>query len=276
MPKELPVVAAIPNYNMGANLRRLLPQVLAQHYDAVFVLDDASTDHTVDVVREFGADVKLARSAQNRGAGANRNQIIDHVSDGALIHFIDADMDLETSETPAVAREVAGRYADRGVGMIGGLVTLADGRQEWCNHGAVLSLWGNGTGFLQFSIDRMREKPRLAGAVRRVVAPAIKDWPNTLEPPAPAPAYWVHEGNMLVYSTIFRSIGGFDPALREQEIQDVSIRLEKRGIKRQFDPSIKVVHHHIDVRGKNRRQWQNRATRYLIRKHGLYRFLTDH
>jgi len=198
------------------------------------------------------------------------------VADGALIHFIDADMDLETAETPAVAREVAGRYADRGVGMIGGLVTLADGRQEWCNHGAVLSVWGNGTGFLQWSIERLREKPRLAGAIRRAVAPAIRDWPNTLEPPAPAPAYWVHEGNMLVYSTIFRSIGGFDPALRAQEIQDLSIRLEKRGIKRQFDPSIRVVHHHIDVRGKNRHKWENNATRYLIRKHGLYRFLTDH
>ena len=62
MPKELPVGAAIPNYNMGENLRRLLPQVLAQHYDAVFVLDDASTDDSADVVSEFGADVKLARS----------------------------------------------------------------------------------------------------------------------------------------------------------------------------------------------------------------------
>jgi N-acetylglucosaminyl-diphospho-decaprenol L-rhamnosyltransferase len=276
MPKELPVVAAIPNYNMGENLRGLLPQVLAQHYDAVFVLDDASTDHSADVVSEFGADVKFARSPQNRGAGANRNQIIDHVADGALIHFIDADMDLATDETPAVAREVARRYAERGVGLIGGLVTLADGRQEWCNHGAVLSLWGNGTGFLQASVERFREKPRLAGAIRRVVAPAIRDWPNTLEPPAPAPAYWVHEGNMLVYSTIFRSIGGFDPVLRAQEIQDLSIRLEKRGIKRQFDPSIRVVHHHIDVRGKNRHKWENNATRYLIRKHGLYRFLTDH
>jgi len=106
MPKELPVVAAIPNYNMGENLRRLLPQVLAQHYDAVFVLDDASTDDSADAVGEFGADVKLARSPQNRGAGANRNQILDHVPDGALIHFIDADMDLETPDTPAVAREV--------------------------------------------------------------------------------------------------------------------------------------------------------------------------
>ena len=113
MPKELPVVAAIPNYNMGENLRVLLPQVLAQRYDDVFVLDDASTDHSVDVVSEFGNEVKLVRSPENRGAGANRNQIIGHVGDGAIIHFIDADMELETAETPAVAREMVARYADR-------------------------------------------------------------------------------------------------------------------------------------------------------------------
>lgn len=276
VPNKLPVVAAIPNYNMGESLRKLLPQVLEQHYDGVFVLDDASTDCSADVVRDFGDEVKFVQSRENRGAGANRNQIIDHVADGVLIHFVDADMDLKTPETPSVAREVAKRYADRGVGLIGGLVTLADGRQEWCNHGAVLSLWGNNTGALQMWIERLRDKPRLAGALRRAVGPAVKEWPNTLAPPVPAPAYWVHEGNMLVYSTIFRSIGGFDPALRAQEIQDLCIRLEKRGIKRQFDPSIRVVHHHIDVRGNNRHTWENNATRYLIRKHGLYRFLTDH
>lgn len=276
MPSKLPVVAAIPNYNMGDNLRRLIPQVLAQRYDAVFVLDDASTDDSPDVVGEFGDAVKFVHSGENQGAGANRNQIIDQVADGVLIHFIDADMDLLTPETPTVAREVIQRYAEHGVGMVGGLVTLTDGRQEWCNYGAVFSLWGNNTANVRLTIERLREKPRLAAAVQRIAAPLVKDWPNTLEPPVPAPAYWIHEGNMLVYSTVFRSIGGFDPALRAQEIQDLSIRLEKRGIKRQFDPSIKVVHHHIDVRGKSRHAWENKATRYLIRKHGLYRFLTDH
>jgi hypothetical protein len=29
------------------------------------------------------------------------------------------------------------------------------------------------------------------------------------------------------------------------------------------------------VRGKNRSKWAREASHYLIRKHGLYRFLTD-
>ena len=142
MAKDLPVVVAIPNFNMGASLCRLLPQVIAQGYDRVFVLDDASTDHSVDVVSEFGDEVTLVRSPENRGPGANRNQIIDHVDDGVIIHFIDADMDLATDGIPAVAREVVAMYADRGIGLIGGLVSRLDGGQEYYNYGAVFSLWG--------------------------------------------------------------------------------------------------------------------------------------
>jgi N-acetylglucosaminyl-diphospho-decaprenol L-rhamnosyltransferase len=276
MASQPPVVAAIPNYNMADSLRKLLPQVLAQSYDGVFVLDDASTDDTADVVDSFGGDVTLVRSPQNRGAGANRNQIIDRVADGAIIHFIDADMDLETAETPTVAREVVARYADRGVGLIGGLVSRLDGSQELDNYGAVFSLWGNSTALIQLMIDRIRRRPQLARAIRKILAPLVRQWPNVLEPPIAAPAYWVHEGNMLVHSGLFKSVGGYDPALREHEIQDLAIRLERIGVRRQFDPSIKVVHREVDVRGGNRQRSVNRAAIYLLRKHGLLRFVTDH
>ena len=141
MAEHLPVVAVIPNDNMGDNLGKLLPEVLAQRYDCVFVLDDASTDHSLDVIRGFNDEVKLVRSPENRGAGANRNHIIDHIADGVLIHFIDADMDLATAEIPAVAREVVGRYADRGVGLVGGLIRQLDGGQFPYNYGAVFLFW---------------------------------------------------------------------------------------------------------------------------------------
>lgn len=270
-----PVVAAVPNYNMAENLRRLLPQILAQNYDQVFVLDDASSDYSADVVNEFGREVKLVRSAENGGPAANRNQIIDHVDDGAIIHFIDADMDLETAETPSVAREIFARYADRGVGMVGGLVSRLNGIQEPHNYGRVFSLWGGFTSGFPWMVYFLRENPRLAEIFERSTTPITRGWPKLLQTPVAEPAYWVHEGNMLVDSTLFKSIGGYDTALRSHEIQDLAIRLEKMGVKRQFDPSIKVIHHHVDVRGKNRSQWTNKAVWYLIRKHGLLRYVTD-
>jgi GT2 family glycosyltransferase len=269
----MPVVAAIPNYNMGRHLRELIAQLLPQHYEQIFVLDDASTDDSVDIVGEFGDDVRLLRSPENRGAGANRNQIMDRVGDGTLIHFIDADMELKTADTPTVAREIAERYLRQNVGMIGGLVSRADGSQEYCNYGASFSLWGNFTSNVPRLIDHWRDKPRLADMVQRLAGPIAPGWPSLLDKPIPRRAYWLHEGNLLVYSDVFKAVGGYDPSLRSHEAQDLAIRLDNKGIKRQFDPSISVVHHHIDVRGKNRRKWESSATRYLIRKHGIARFI---
>jgi GT2 family glycosyltransferase len=273
MTQPMPVVAAVPNYNMGQHLRELIPQLLSQRYERIFVLDDASTDDSVDVVRGFGDGVELLRSPENRGAGANRNQIIDRVGDRTLIHFIDADMELRTADTPTVARQIAERYRRQGIGMIGGLVSRTDGSQEYCNYGAAFTLWGNFTSNVPRLIDHWRDKPRLAGMVQRVVGPIAPGWPSLLDAPTPRRAYWLHEGNLLVYSDVFKAVGGYDPALRSHEAQDLAIRLDSKGIKRQFDPSIRVIHHHIDVRGKNRRKWESSATRYLIRKHGMARFI---
>lgn len=275
MGERLPVIAAIPNFNMGQHLGRLLSQVLEQGYDAVFVLDDASTDHSVEVVEQFGSAVKLVRSRVNQGAGANRNQILDHVGDDALIHFVDADMDLETVETAEVARQVFARYRDLNVGLIGGLVRRLDGSQEPHNYGAVFSAWGGITSGIPLAIDRLRTFPRVAALLQHLAAPIMKDWPNVLEAPIATPAYWLHEGNMLAHAGILRSTGGYDPRVRCHEAQDLAIRMEKRGIKRQFDPTIRVRHHHIDVRGRNRSRWANKAIVFLIREHGVWRWLTE-
>jgi GT2 family glycosyltransferase len=267
------VVAVIPNYNMGESLQRLLPQVLNQGYDRVVVLDDASTDASVEVVKDFGTAVEIVRSPVNQGAGANRNQIIDHVDDRTLIHFIDADMDLVTDGIAEVARKVFSQYADRGVGVIGGLVSRSDGSQEPFNFGPVFSLK---TVMLSWppALDRIRHKPKVVAALRRIGVPGRKLWPDIFTSPEPRETYWLHEGNMLVHSAVFRAVGGYDPDLRYHDAQDLAIRLEKRGVKRQFDPEIEVIHHYIDVRGKNRGPEKRKAVTDLIRKHGVGHFLT--
>jgi GT2 family glycosyltransferase len=124
--------------------------------------------------------------------------------------------------------------------------------------------------------DRMRNSPRLANAIHRVVAPMMRGCPYVLAPAVAEPAYWLHEGNMLVRSNFFRAVGGYNPILRSHEAQDLAIRLDKIGVKRYFDPSIRVIHHHIDVRGRNRSKWEAAARNHLIREHGVYRFITAH
>jgi GT2 family glycosyltransferase len=268
------VVAAIPNYNMGESLQRLLPQVLGQGYDRVLVLDDASTDHSVDVVAGFSGAVEMVRSPVNQGAGANRNQVLNHVADGDLIHFIDADMDLATDNIGAVARDVFTRYAADGVGAVGGLVSRADGSQEPFNFGPVFSL-KTVLASAPPMLDRIRHRPRLVRAIRRVGVPGQRYWPDVFATPVARPAYWLHEGNMLINAGVFGAVGGYDTKVRYHEAQDLGIRLEKLGVKRQFDPVIAVVHHYIDVRGTSRGKQERDSVAYLIRKHGVGRFLFE-
>lgn len=274
MVERLEVIAVVPNYNMADNLANLLPQVLEQGYDRVFVLDDASTDHSVDVIGQFD-EVTLVRHAQNRGAGTNRNQIIGHVDDDAILHFIDADMDLATADIAAIARELAARYSTVGAGVIGGLVRRLDGFQEVYNYGPVFSLSTQLTTSFPPLIDSVRRYPKVAGSVARFSRAAMREWPDILGTPVPVQTYWVHEGNMLIQAGVFRAAGGYDPALREHEAQDLAINLQKLGVKRYFDPSIEVIHHHVDVRGSLRPIKRATAVRHIIRKHGLRRYLTD-
>lgn len=274
MVERLKVVAVVPNYNMADNLANLLPQVLRQGYDRVFVLDDASTDHSVDVVGQFD-EVTLVRNTRNQGAGTNRNQIMGYVADETILHFVDADMDVVTNDIAAVARELAVKYAGVGAGVIGGLVRRLDGFQEPFNYGPVFSLGTQLTTSFPLLVDRARRHPKAARSLARISRAAMRDWPDILGTPVPVQTYWVHEGNMLIQAGVFRAAGGYDPALREHETQDLAIKLEKLGVKRYFDPCIEVIHHHVDVRGPFRGMEQATAVRYIIRKHGLRRFLTD-
>jgi len=153
---ERPVIAAIPNYNMGLQLESLLPEVLEQEYDNVVVLDDASTDDSVGIVESFGKEVSLVRAKENQGAGANRNQIIEFVGDSAIVHFIDADTKLETESIPEKARELMQQYEKENVGVVAGLVIRNDGSQEPYNFGPSFKLSTNLTAGLPIVVDNLR------------------------------------------------------------------------------------------------------------------------
>ncbi len=67
---RLPVVAAIPNYNMDEQLGTLLPSLTDQGYDGIYVLDDNSTDGSYETTRSVSTDITFVRGGENKGAGA--------------------------------------------------------------------------------------------------------------------------------------------------------------------------------------------------------------
>ncbi len=91
---EAPLVSVIiPTHNRAPLLSASIESVLAQSYEKLelIVVDDASTDHTPDVVRSFkDSRLQYLRMPQNRRAAAARNAGIARAK-GSLIAFNDDD-----------------------------------------------------------------------------------------------------------------------------------------------------------------------------------------
>ncbi len=81
----------IPNYNreslIGETIANLLAQSLPPH--EIIVVDDGSTDKSVEVIRSFGDRVKLIQQP-NQGPGTARNAGLK-VASGEFIQFQDSD-----------------------------------------------------------------------------------------------------------------------------------------------------------------------------------------
>ena len=90
---DFPLVSVIiPAYNASQYICDTIESVLGQDYQylEVIVVDDGSSDDTVDIVaRKYGSQLRLLRQP-NSGASAARNYGYSN-SSGKLIKFLDAD-----------------------------------------------------------------------------------------------------------------------------------------------------------------------------------------
>lgn len=268
---RLPVVAAIPNYNMGEQLDELLPSLLAAGYDDIYVLDDNSTDGSREITSAVSTDIHFVGSGENKGAGANRNRILGVLNHEATVHFLDADTSLETERAAEV---VADALPSTEFGFVGGLAKTKAGFQTVWNYGPRQSLYADTGANIQGYIEPLlKTDPEKVARIRERFSKLLADWPNPLTDPIRRQVYWVVEQNMVVNSKTFADIGGFDETLREHEIQELAIRMASRGLKRYFDSSFVTTHKEVEVRHYNRRIAMLKAEAKINRKHGLRNWL---
>lgn len=268
MSKEaLPIVAAVPNYNMGDSLSVLLPQIIAENYDHAYVLDDKSRDGSREIAEQFYPEVTFVAGQRNVGAGGNRNRILPSLRQPSLIHFLDADVRLASENT---AESVRKSLSDAATGFVGGLVLDQAGVQSPWNYGPRQSLYSFlGAGAQLAVASQQTSRPELARNVRQNLRFLLEDWPDTSELQTRRPVFWTSEANMAISSNVFARIGGFDKKLREHDIQDLAIRAQKLGLINYFDPAFAVTHTDLQVREYDRMREMRRAERYIARKHGL-------
>ena len=269
---KLPIVAAVPNYNMGQQLNPLLRVLMEHGYDDIYVLDDASTDDSRDVTRSISSDIHFVAGSENKGAGGNRNRIIPVLGHEAIVHFIDADMDPTCNQ---MADRVKEALPSSQFGFIGGLINDLNGRQMVYNFGPRQSLRNDISSMMHLGLYALgNKKPDLEASLRDKYANILQGWPDTSKPPQRQKAFWTAEANLVVNSRLFSLLDGFDESLRDHEIQDLAIRMDKLGLERTFDPILSATHTAAQVREGDRNFAMFRAEAAIARKHGIRNWIS--
>jgi glycosyltransferase involved in cell wall biosynthesis len=108
------VTAVIPTYNRAGTVTRAIGSALNQDYAPleVVVVDDGSTDDTVERLGKFGDRVRVVRHPVNGGAAAARNTGIE-AARGQYVALLDSDDVWRPEKT---SRQLA-FMADRGLAM---------------------------------------------------------------------------------------------------------------------------------------------------------------
>jgi GT2 family glycosyltransferase len=113
-----PVAATIVTYNSGRFIERCLEFLLDQDYSRfeVIVVDNASVDHTPDILRRYDKRVQVIRNRENLGFAAAQNQAIA-LTDADWVLTLNPDVRV-TSDF--LAKLVAAGVADPAVGTVCG------------------------------------------------------------------------------------------------------------------------------------------------------------
>src|SRR5918994_1171914 len=125
MTADARVAAIIVTHNRAEWLRRSVRSVLSQQPAAptLIVVDNGSTDHTSQVLREECPDATVIRLSQNTGCAVGSN-VGAAAAPHDLLFFLDDDSELAAD---AVASAVRVLMADERIGAVTGTI-IEDGK----------------------------------------------------------------------------------------------------------------------------------------------------
>lgn len=211
MEKKISIV--IPNYNGSHLLAKNLPQVIkCCPNDEIIVVDDASTDDSIRLLKTKFKKVKLIELKKNHGFAYTTNYGVKE-SENDLVLLLNTDVVPRAN----FLKNVFPYFNDKNVFAVG----LADNSHE---NGSIVIRGRGGAEFKKGFINHFALKTEKA---------------ETL---------WVSGGSGVFDKKKFLKLNGFDTNFAPfyWEDIDLSYRAQKKGYKCFFEPSAIVDHYHSE------------------------------
>jgi GT2 family glycosyltransferase len=220
---------------------------------AIFVVDNGSTDGTVEMLREDFPDVRLLAFAQNRGFAAANNAAI-RAGSGRYVLALNPD----TRVTPGSLDRLLSLMDERPeLGMCGCRLELEDGSFDHAakrSFPTPLSALGHFTG--------LGRRPGAPVTLAQYRAPEIEA----------GPVEAINGAFMLTRRAALDQVGLFDEGYwMYMEDLDLCYRFAQAGWITWYEPSVTVIHVKAGTSGKHRKPRLNYAFHY-----GMYRFYRKH
>lgn len=206
----------IPVYNQWNYTYSCLASILQHTTDVsyeIIIADDMSTDETVNIP-EYVENIRVVRDGVNRGFLLNCNNAAEHAR-GKYIFFLNNDTNVQTKWLSSLV-ELA--ESDQKIGMVGSKLVYPDGRLQ--EAGGII--WNDASGWNYGRLDD----------------PEKSEYNYVKE------VDYISGAAILVRSTIWKELGGFDeryvPAYFEDS--DLAFEIRRLGYKVILQPRSVIVH----------------------------------
>jgi GT2 family glycosyltransferase len=223
------ISVVIVNWNSGRLLERCIQSL---HDNArqcqVLVVDNASTDISMQLALEVEPDLTLLRNECNKGFAAACN-LGWRAARGDAILFLNPDTECFPGSVDCMERTLSG---DRTVWAVGGCLVGADGKTQSDYNVRRFPSVGSVAAEMFFldELHRALHRNRPSGGI-------VSGYAIDVEQPAAA--------CLMVARTALESVGGFDEAFYPAWFEDVDLcfRIHKSGGRIQLQPQARFLHH---------------------------------
>ena len=247
------LAVVVLGYNSGREILDCIASVRHQGPSEIVVVDNASTDGSVEMVAQRFPDVRIVRNATNRGFAAAANQGVRETTAGYVL-LINPD----ATASPGALEALASRLdAEPNAAAVGALVRNPDGSVQPTKrafpslaaaamHALIGPLWSNNPGTRAY-----------------VLADAAFGAPRRVD--------WVSCTATVLRRSVFEAVGGFDESFFFF-VEDVDLcrRLTRAGYEIWFEPEAEVVH----IWGG---AWTRRPIRFIwMHQANVFRYVRKH